>query len=80
MEIATIREALLWSAVINYGVLLWWFVWFVFAHDWIYGFHGKWFKIPVQTFDAMHYGAMGIFKIAIFVFNLVPFLALLIVA
>ncbi len=79
MDVATIREALLWSAAINYGLLLWWFFMFVVAHDWMYGFHGKWFKIPVDRFDAIHYGSMGFFKIAILVFNLVPFLALLIV-
>ena len=79
MDIATIREALLWSTVINFGVLLWWFGWFIIAHDWIYEFHGKWFKIPVDRFDAIHYGAMAFYKLAIFVFNLVPFLALQIV-
>lgn len=76
MDIATFREALLWSTVINYGILLWWFAWFVFAHDWIYDIHNKWFKIPADHFDTIHYGGMGLFKIIIFVFNLVPFLAL----
>ena len=80
MDIATIREALLWSALINYGVLLWWFVWFVLAHDWLFGFHAKYFNFPVDRFDAIHYGAMAFYKLAIFVFNIVPFLALLIVA
>ena len=62
MEIATIREALLWSAAINYGLLLYWFIMFALAHDWLYEFHGKWFKIPVDRFDAIHYGSMGFFK------------------
>ena len=80
MDIATIREFLLWNTLINYGVLLWWFVWFVLAHDWLFGFHSKYFKFSVERFDAIHYGAMAFYKLAIFVFNLAPLLALLIVA
>jgi len=49
------------------------------AHDWMYRMHSKWFNIPVEKFDAIHYSGMAIFKIAILVFNLVPYLALRIV-
>ena len=80
MEIAAIRAALLWCTVINYGLLVLWFVMFAVVHEWLYGFHGRWFKISVERFDAIHYGGMAVYKIAIFVFNLVPYLALLIVA
>jgi hypothetical protein len=80
MEIAAIRAALLWCTVINYGLLVLWFVMFAVAHEWLYGFHGRWFKISVERFDAIHYGGMAVYKIAIFVFNLAPYLALLIVA
>jgi hypothetical protein len=45
----------------------------------MYRFHGEWFKIPVETFDAIHYGGMAAFKIAIIMFNVVPYLALRIV-
>ena len=62
MDVATIREALLWSTLINYGILLWWFVWFVLAHDWLHGFHSKYFKFPVDQYDAIHYGAMAFYK------------------
>lgn len=79
MTIDMVRDALLWCFVINMGLLLWWFVMFVFAHDWMYRFHGKWFKLSVEQFDSIHYAGMAIFKIAIFVFNLVPYFALLIV-
>ncbi|NQV01647.1 MAG: hypothetical protein HQ542_03305 [Bacteroidia bacterium] len=79
MTIDTVRDALLWCFVINMGLLLWWFLFFTLAHDWIYRFHGKWFKLPVEKFDAIHYAGMAFFKICILVFNLVPYIALRII-
>ncbi len=79
MSIDTLRELLFWSAVINYGLLLWWFLVFLLAHDWMYRFHGRWFRLPVEQFDAIHYAGMAAYKIGIFLLNLVPYLALHIV-
>ena len=78
MTIDVMKSVLLWCLVINMGLLIWWFLIFTFAHDWIYRMHGKWFKIPVETFDAIHYAGIAFFKICIFVFYLVPYIALLI--
>lgn len=80
MTVELIRDALGWSAVINYAVLMLWFAGFALAHDWIYRLHGKWFKLSAERFDAVHYAGMAFFKICIFVFNLVPYLSLRIVA
>ncbi len=59
--------------------LRWWFLFFTLAHDWVYQFHGKWFKLSVDKFDAIHYASMAFFKICIFLFNIVPYFALRIV-
>ncbi len=79
MTIDLVRDALLWCFIINIGILLWWFLFFSLAHDWVYQFHSKWFKLPVEKFDAIHYAGMAFFKICIFVFNIVPYFALRIV-
>jgi hypothetical protein len=79
MNFEIIRDILGWCAVINYSFLLWWFLFFSLAHEWIYRLHGKWFHISVETFDAIHYAGMALFKIGIFLFNLVPYIALRIV-
>ena len=79
MTIEVIRGVLAWSAVINFGLLLWWFLFFSLAHDWTYRFHGKWFRLTPEQFDALHYGGMAVFKLGIVLFNLVPYLALRIV-
>jgi uncharacterized protein DUF6868 len=74
-----IRDALGWCSVINIGLLLWWLLWFMLAHDFMYRFHGKWFKLSVEKFDAINYALMGFFKIGIILFNVVPYLSLRIV-
>jgi hypothetical protein len=79
MSIAIVRKALLWCTVINYGVLLVWFLFFMLAHEWMYGCHSRWFHVSVEQFDALHYGGMALYKIGILLFNLVPYIALRIV-
>jgi hypothetical protein len=71
-----LKDILLWCVGINYAVLLVWFGVFVFAHDWLYRLHGRWFKIPTEAFDSTHYAGMAIYKIGILLFFLVPLLAL----
>jgi hypothetical protein len=76
MIIEIARTFLLWCTVINYGVLLVWFLVFVFAHDWIQRIHGRWFRLSRDQFDILHYAGMSIFKIGIILFNLVPLVVL----
>jgi hypothetical protein len=79
MSVELVRDVLGWSTVINFGLLILWFLFFILAHDWFYKFHARWFKLSVETFDAIHYASMAFFKLCIFVFNLVPYLVLRIV-
>jgi hypothetical protein len=71
-----VRQVLAWSTLINYLILLIWFIAFTAAHDWVYGMHTKWFKLSVEQFDYGHYGGMAIYKLLIMVFNLAPYLAM----
>ena len=79
MTLEVTRSMLAWCSVINIGLLLLWYLFFLLAHDWMYRIHSKWFTIPVDRFDGIHYGGLGLFKIGILLFNLVPYLALRIV-
>ena len=76
MNLETARDFLLWCTVINYAVLILWFFVFKFAHDWVYRLHNRWFRLPVEQFDVFHYAGMSIYKMSIFLFNLVPYVAL----
>jgi hypothetical protein len=76
MTTIEIRQVLLWCVGIDYGVLLVWFGVFVYAHDWMYRLHTRWFKLSVETFDAIHYAGLSVYKIGIILLNLVPLVAL----
>ncbi|MBF6023418.1 DUF6868 family protein [Lysobacter niastensis] len=76
MSIGMLKEFLLWCLVVNYGVLLVWFVVFVFGRSWLFGLHTRWFKLAPESFDVAHYSGMAIYKIGILLFNLAPFAAL----
>ncbi len=79
MSIELVRQVFLWCAVINYGLLLCWFLFFKLAHGWMYRFHSRWFRLSAEQFDAIHYAVLAIYKIGIILFNLVPYVALCIV-
>ena len=76
MDVEALRSLLAWCTLFNWALVLVWWVLFVSASDWIYGLHAKWFKISRQTFDATNYAAIALYKVLIFVFNLVPYLVL----
>jgi len=79
MTVDILRGVLGWCSIINMGVLIFWFLGLVFAHDFIYRMHSRFFKIPVETFNAIHYAGGMFFKLFVFVFNIIPYFALRIV-
>ena len=79
MELEAIRAFFAWCSVINIALLLWWAIFLLFAHDWTYRMHSKWFKISAEQFDAIHYAAMAAFKLGVLIFNLIPYFALRII-
>ena len=80
MTTIDLKHVLLWCVGLNYLVLFVWFGVFVFAHDWMYGVHTRWFKLSVETFDAIHYAGLSVYKIGIILLNLVPLVALYLVS
>lgn len=76
MDMEFARQFLLGCVVLNYGILLVWFLILVFAKDFVRRLHGLWFDLSAERFDALHYGAMAVFKIGIMLFFLVPLLVL----
>jgi hypothetical protein len=76
MSMTQVQTLLLYSLAVNYVFLLLWFAAFSCAHDALYKLHSRWFKLSIGSFDALHYGAMALYKIAIMLFNLTPLLAL----
>ena len=79
MTIEIVRGILGWCIVINLGILLFWWLCLMFAHDGVFKFHSKWFKLSMERFDEIHYQGIAIYKIAIFMANISPYFALRII-
>lgn len=77
MNIIEMKEVLLWVVLINYGILWIWFAAFWLSHDPLYRLHTRWFRLSVETFDAIHYGGMAVYKVGVLLLNLAPLLALI---
>lgn len=79
MDINTFRSFFMWCTIINGSLLLLSFVILASAGDWVYRMHTRWFALPRETFDTVIYCFMGFFKIIYLLFNLVPYIALVII-
>ena len=79
MGLAELRAFFLWCTVINFGAMMVWFLFVTLGGGWVYRMHSKWFPMPRETFNVVHYSLMALFKTLWFCFNLVPYIALCIV-
>ena len=71
-----IQNFLFWCTLINFGVLLFWAFFFVFARSLMYRIHSRFFQISPEHFDAIHYAGMAFYKLSILLFNLIPYFVL----
>jgi len=79
MDIQTLTTFFMWCTILNIGLLLFSSLILVFAGGWVHQMHSKWFPLPRETFNVVIYSFLGLFKIFILVFNVVPYVALLII-
>jgi hypothetical protein len=79
MDIQTLTTFFMWCTIINGGILILWTAFSVLAPDLVYRTQSKWFPIPRETFNVVFYAFLGLFKIFLLVFNVVPYVALLII-
>ncbi len=76
MAFGLIQEVFGWCALLNMGVLLWWFLFIALAHDWTYRMHCRFYRINIEDFDRIHYAGMTFYKLTIIFFNAVPWLVM----
>lgn len=79
MNIETLQAFFMWCSIINIGLLMLTFVLCIFAADWIYAIHSRWFPISRVAFNTILYSFLGIYKMLVLVFNIIPWIALSII-
>jgi hypothetical protein len=79
VNVEVLRHALLWCAVINYALLVVWFLLQALLHDWLHRLWGRWFHLTAEQFDSISFAGIVLYKVGIILFTLVPYIALRIV-
>jgi len=79
MDIQTLTAFFMWCTVLNFALLVLSSLICLCAGDWAYRIHSKWFSISRETFNVAFYSFLGLYKVLVLVFNLIPYIALLIV-
>ena len=51
MNIESVRNFLLWCTIINFGMILVWFLFFVLSHNWTYSLHSRWFRLTTSLME-----------------------------
>ena len=72
----TVAGVCLRCFVLAICLLLFSFVFYLLAADWAYSIHSRWFELSRLHFDLMYYYAMAFFKMASFLFFLLPYIAI----
>ncbi len=79
MDIQTLTTFFMWGTIINGGIFVLWTVLSMFAPNFIYRTQSKWVPIPRETYNVVISSFLGLFKIVFLVFNVVPYVVLLII-
>lgn len=81
MDIQMLKEFFMWCTIIDGSVLILWTLAFTIMPNLVFKSQNWVFpKMTREKFDLIMYSFIGIFKIFFIIFNLVPFLVLLIIA
>ena len=83
MDIQTLTTFFMWCTILNFGLYVIMILSFGLAPDLFYAKYGKYWGIlreplPRETFKVVWFSAFALWRVLWSVFNLVPFVALLI--
>lgn len=77
MAIETLQSFLTWCIILNFGLMIISFLIIVIAGDWAYRIHSMWIPLPRETFNVVLYSVMSVYKLMVFFFVVVPYVAIL---
>ncbi len=79
MDIQTLTTFFMWCTIINGALLVISAIMCTLAQNFVYRIHSKLFHISRDSFNVAIYSFIGLFKILFIVFNIVPYITLLII-
>lgn len=79
MDIQTMITFFMWCTIINGSLLALWTLFLMFAPDLMLRSQKMVLQTPKENFNVIMYSFLGLFKIFFLIFNVVPYIALLII-
>ena len=80
MNTESVRRFFAWCTVVNFAILLLWFVLFLGAKGMMVEMSGRFFGVSEERAVWLNFAGIGLYKLAILFFNLAPYIALRIMA
>ena len=80
MDIVTLKTFFMWCTIMDAGLLVLWSLVLLVAANFVYNMRHKWFPLPRETYNVLMYSFLGLFKMFVLSFNLVPYIALAIMS
>jgi len=79
MTTQLLQSFFMWCSIINIGMLMLLFFIITSAKEWAYKMHSRWFNISKESFDLVLYCFLGAYKLLVFLFCIIPWIALSII-
>ena len=79
MNMEIVRSFLMWSSIINYALLILWFVLFAFGHDSLKKLCEFAFRRKFEQFDSFNIAGISLYKMMTVFFNVMPWVVLSII-
>ena len=79
MDFQKVKSFCMWCTILNGCLLVFSLIIAITGLDFAYSVHGKLFQIPRESLNEAYYLFLGFYKIVWFVFNVVPYMALMII-
>ncbi|MBV9216144.1 MAG: hypothetical protein JO053_08210 [Acidobacteria bacterium] len=76
MNTDMLRHFFAWCAILNYAMLILWFVLHIGMHGALVKLGERFFNIPAEKYDSISLKGMLFLKLVIWVFNITPYLVL----
>lgn len=79
MNIESLTSFFMWCTIINGSLFILWVTLSALAPNLIYRMQTAIFPLPRETYNVVIYSAIAFFKLVLIFFNIVPYIALLII-
>ena len=79
MDIHMLTSFFMWCTILNMSLFVFSFLILAFAGNFVYKIHSKWFPMPRETFNVVFYSFIGMYKIIVLVFCVIPWAVLAII-